>query len=472
MQETESQLGAVEQPDEDTPGLGATLRSHRKRNNLSLDKIADELRLEPRVLHALEDERFEEFGAPVFARGYLRQYGRKLGLDCEELLSDYDRLTGHTDIAPKPRQGAIEIAADQSTNRGWILLALAAMFAVATGIGAVWLSGGMEDLRERFGLTSGNPAAVPYPTPAANETEPEEVLAPTDAERTQLGVTVERETDVPSPVGLVGPAPSERADPSDGAVSAGSADGAMPADPSDGAVSAGSADGAMPADPSDGAVSADSADGAMPADLSDGAASAGSADGAMPADLSDGAVSAGSADGVDPGDLAGPVNAGYPAESTVPIDPGDSPDLVDPAGLADAAAPAGRGDAVASTDSGNPANPFGAESPVDAGNVVDLAAQADSFSGVDDLAGYATVEVALTFVEDSWAEVTDARGVALVYELGFAGEERTAVGAAPVEFLFGNAPGVVLQIDGQPYEIPPRDSPGTVVGFTVEVSDD
>ncbi len=351
MQETESQSGAAEQRDEETSGLGARLRAERKRQNLSLEQIAEELRLEPRVLHALEDERFDDLVAPVFARGYLRQYGRKLGLDRDGLLRDYDRLTGHTDVELTPSRGAAVGAAEPQAGRRWMFVLLLVMLLAAVGAGAFWWFGGVEGFAERFGLASNttNPAALPYPASAVSETEPEEPPVRPEARLARPPATVDPEPDGPSLAEFIR--------------------GQTPQRP--------------------GSV-----------------------------DIADGVGQASPPDAVDPVDQA---------ERDDPAVPGDG---------------------------------------------ADPAATAGPVSTVDDLAGYETIEAALTFVADSWAEVTDARGVRLVYDLGLAGEERTVVGAAPIEFLFGNAPGVELLIDGRPYVLPARATPGTVVGFTVEASGD
>lgn len=357
MQETDSQSGAAEQRGEETPGLGARLRSERKRQNLSLEQIAEELRLESRVLQALEDERFEDLVAPVFARGYLRQYGRKLGLDREGLLRDYDRLTEHTHVELEPPQSATIRAMELRLNRRWLFVALVVVFVAAVGAGVVWWFGGVGGFAERFGLASSstNPAALPYPTSSEDETVTEEALAPTDARVARSAAALEREPVGPSLADFILGKALEQPDSIDPAVVDGLADTVDQADPADSA------------------------------------------------------------------DPAGPADRGSPAT------PGDG---------------------------------------------VDPVAAANSVSTVDDLAGYVTVEAALTFVQDSWAEVTDVRGVRLVYELGAAGETLTVVGAAPVDFLFGNAAGVSLAIDGEPYIIPRSNSPGTVVGFTVEASGD
>lgn len=55
----------------------------------------------------------------------------------------------------------------------------------------------------------------------------------------------------------------------------------------------------------------------------------------------------------------------------------------------------------------------------------------------------------LTISEDSWTEVTDARGERLVYELLKAGTVREVGGQGPFQVFLGNAPGVELRYNGE-----------------------
>lgn len=77
MAESESSPGAA--------GLGSTLERARARLGLSRLQAAERLRLEPRVIEALETERFELIGPAVYVRGHLRRYGELLGEDVATL---------------------------------------------------------------------------------------------------------------------------------------------------------------------------------------------------------------------------------------------------------------------------------------------------------------------------------------------------------------------------------------------------
>jgi cytoskeleton protein RodZ len=72
-------------------GIGEALRSTRERKGLSIDQVAQETRISPRFLEALEAEQFNELPAPVYVRGFLRSYANFLQLEPQPLL---DQLVG------------------------------------------------------------------------------------------------------------------------------------------------------------------------------------------------------------------------------------------------------------------------------------------------------------------------------------------------------------------------------------------
>jgi len=67
-------------------GCGERLRQAREAAGLSLEQAARRVHLSMRVLNALEEEKWEDIGAPVFVRGHLRSYAQILGLNASELL--------------------------------------------------------------------------------------------------------------------------------------------------------------------------------------------------------------------------------------------------------------------------------------------------------------------------------------------------------------------------------------------------
>src|SRR3954469_4756370 len=82
--------------------VGETLREARNAQSLSLEQVATELRIERPQLEALEADRFERIGVPVFAKGYLRQYGTRLGLDPRDLLARYSEQSSLKEVQVQP----------------------------------------------------------------------------------------------------------------------------------------------------------------------------------------------------------------------------------------------------------------------------------------------------------------------------------------------------------------------------------
>ena len=71
--------------------IGETLRRERERRNIELDQVSRELKISPRFLEAIEEENFERLPAGVFAKSFVRQYARMLGLDEDEAANEVQR---------------------------------------------------------------------------------------------------------------------------------------------------------------------------------------------------------------------------------------------------------------------------------------------------------------------------------------------------------------------------------------------
>jgi cytoskeletal protein RodZ len=72
-------------------GIGETLRQARISLGLDLEQAADATSIRARYLDDLEAERFDRLPAPVYTRGFLREYADVLGLDADVLLAWYDQ---------------------------------------------------------------------------------------------------------------------------------------------------------------------------------------------------------------------------------------------------------------------------------------------------------------------------------------------------------------------------------------------
>ena len=149
----------------DTPGK--LLRAARDARGLSAQQLCEAIQLEPRLLAALEDDQFEAFHAPVFARGFLRKSATYLGLDPVTVLEAYDRLqrgpTAPTHIPPTISR----IKPKRVSPWRLPLLGLSALLAVVLLVW--WLVVGLGGL----GRTADNATeAAPADVSAAVTTEP------------------------------------------------------------------------------------------------------------------------------------------------------------------------------------------------------------------------------------------------------------------------------------------------------------
>jgi cytoskeleton protein RodZ len=71
--------------------VGETLRRERIKRNLDLDQISHELKISGRMLDAIESDQYERLPGGVFAKAFVRQYAKLLGLDGEELAGQVQR---------------------------------------------------------------------------------------------------------------------------------------------------------------------------------------------------------------------------------------------------------------------------------------------------------------------------------------------------------------------------------------------
>jgi cytoskeleton protein RodZ len=76
-------------------------------------------------------------------------------------------------------------------------------------------------------------------------------------------------------------------------------------------------------------------------------------------------------------------------------------------------------------------------------------------------------ELTLKFSSDSWAEVYDASGQRLFYDVGAAASAHTVRGPAPLRVILGNASGVAVEYNGRPALIPAAVQPDGSARFVI-----
>lgn len=140
--------------------LGAWLRAQREARGVGLREIADSSKISLRYLEALESDRFEVLPAPVFTRGFLREYARVVGLDPDEVVNLYLVVARGREAESAAPAGA-ESAAERPRSSGPSALGYGLLLLLAV---AVFLG-----LAALFSWWSGKSSPVPGGEPAPAE---------------------------------------------------------------------------------------------------------------------------------------------------------------------------------------------------------------------------------------------------------------------------------------------------------------
>lgn len=139
--------------------IGQILREAREAQGIALEDVAARLRLMHRQVEAMEADDFESLGQPVFARGFVRNYARLLGLAPQALLARMDGA---------PAEPAEVSHAEPPPPRSWltspwlILLLLGLLILVAVPVALyVWLNSDGEDAGPQAPYTAQEASPAP-----------------------------------------------------------------------------------------------------------------------------------------------------------------------------------------------------------------------------------------------------------------------------------------------------------------------
>jgi cytoskeleton protein RodZ len=181
-----------EQPDTDSsqveafePLPGELLIAAREKRGISPEAAAESLNLDVSVINALEDNRFEELGAPVFARGHLRKYAGLLDVDPKEVLRAYDAVAAERSAASLQVSPTVA-ESGPPRPRTWVKSVILIMAVLAVAV-VLWrilsnghqavVNGGMEAPRpaadaavsvQQAPVSESIPVPRPAPTPVTD----------------------------------------------------------------------------------------------------------------------------------------------------------------------------------------------------------------------------------------------------------------------------------------------------------------
>ena len=132
MKNTEAK-NTDELTEEKALSVGETLRTAREAKGLSIEQLVRDLRIDTRFLLALEQDEFEVFSAPVFTKGYMRQYSQRVGLKYEDILKKYTHQVGSRDV-PMMASQPIQLDSGRRLARWMALMLFVALLSAGFGV--------------------------------------------------------------------------------------------------------------------------------------------------------------------------------------------------------------------------------------------------------------------------------------------------------------------------------------------------
>ena len=92
---------------------GVMLSNERIKRGISIQEVADQIKLSKRQIEAIEADNYDKLPGPTFARGFVRNYARFLEMDAAPLLAWLDGHLPSTAVAatPVPEQPAANYTA-------------------------------------------------------------------------------------------------------------------------------------------------------------------------------------------------------------------------------------------------------------------------------------------------------------------------------------------------------------------------
>jgi cytoskeletal protein RodZ len=74
-----------------TSSIGTLLKEARSRKAISLEEVHSRIKIHPRVLQLLEDDKFDKLPSPLFVKSFLKSYAEFLEVNPDEIVRTYER---------------------------------------------------------------------------------------------------------------------------------------------------------------------------------------------------------------------------------------------------------------------------------------------------------------------------------------------------------------------------------------------
>lgn len=121
---------------------GALLRSAREAGGMSIDAVAQQLKLAPRQVRAIEDGDFTRLPGRTFVRGFIRNYARLVRLDADTVLRALPASAATPNLEAPPLHATAptigELPTTEVTRHGWTRWAIPLTLIAIVAATAAW----------------------------------------------------------------------------------------------------------------------------------------------------------------------------------------------------------------------------------------------------------------------------------------------------------------------------------------------
>ncbi|WP_043308684.1 RodZ family helix-turn-helix domain-containing protein [Pseudomonas sp. ML96] len=124
---------------------GETLRKVRESKGLGLSDVAVQLNLTAQALRNLEAGAFDQLPGHTFARGYVRAYAKLMGMESDQLVTEFDQYTG-TDATGSSVSSLARIEEPARVSQSLVKLFSVVALVALGGVGFVWWQGQSQRL--------------------------------------------------------------------------------------------------------------------------------------------------------------------------------------------------------------------------------------------------------------------------------------------------------------------------------------
>lgn len=172
--------------------IGNSLREARERQGLDFPQLEADTRIRAKYLRALEEELFEMLPAESYARGFLEVYAKRLGLDSQLFVDEFDSRFARGDYSNQAVR-RVRSARRPRLEASAVLLGLIGILVVTVLVIAAWQFSGSKSetpVAETAGVEPSTLSVQPPPAPEASLPDASAANGPTEQEPLAVEVRI------------------------------------------------------------------------------------------------------------------------------------------------------------------------------------------------------------------------------------------------------------------------------------------